>query len=508
MNLESFLSSVWPTFVLFCTGVWNWCKKRRAWLAFTATLMLLVYFGLFLYQTKLSDEIVVLTAARGTSSWRSGDDVASAISRRERFPGVNYSARAEMTSGAEEIKARLQSDTRGNVIAYYFNDNEPPDAMRVLLPLDYDYLHIVCRTSLISERPAQEPKYQFRDVQSQIQPGKVFAGPAGSETRILFDKIFKFYWKNSDQPEDFLNPAIGVWVQARSALRSGQIDVVFFMAPFGTDTMFDIAGDQKSVLLGLNDFDRALVQQEGNAFLSVTFPPNSYSAATFKAAPADSETTESSDREFQFCCEELATIATRRLMVCSTAMRRHDAYTIAAAVRGELESDSPQIGEAAAAPVGLASVPAQYELMKVHPGALMQARRQTAIPILEPGDLVSSNDLVLDVAHANSALRGRQADRIGDINHPGRRQEKRVRNAVTRSDKITIRPVTARFRKPAGNFRAARRPSLERIGNVTKANCRNITIRSDRISIRGSSKRKNRTSCSLRFEICRLNWSC
>jgi hypothetical protein len=284
-----------------------------------------------------------------------------------------------MTSGADEIKELLQRDTTGNVIGYYLNERDPPGNVRYLVPLDFDYLHIVCRAGLIPSRLADGFSHQFRDVQPLIQRSKVFAGPPGSETRRLFEQLFGFYWASPDEPEDFLHPAISDWVQARAALKSEMIDVVFFLAPFDTDTMRGIASDHDAVLLGLDDVRDALVSQDGNALVNVQLPANVYSAVPFSVKPDGPNAGPATQRKFQFCPKALGTIAARRLMVCSTAMCEADGFAIAEAVRSALAPDSQQIGEADALPIGAHELPPQYHLMEPHSGALMK-RTQTPPP--------------------------------------------------------------------------------------------------------------------------------
>jgi hypothetical protein len=368
-ELTEFLKAILPTIVRLSRHLSLWIRLHGKSLGYALLAAIaiawLVDFAVTEYRSYLSDDIVILTPARGTSGWRSGQRVADAIASKERFPGVKYTAHVEVTDGADEIRERIQRDTTGNVVAYYLNEGQPPANMRYLLPLDYDYLHIVCRAGLIPESQAHGFKHQFTDVQLLIQPNSIFAGPPGSETRQLFESIFRFYWKTSEEPEDYLHPAISDWVQARAALKTGMIDVVFFMAPFDTDTMRGIAGDQSAVLLGLDDVDEAITDDDGNALLHLQLPADAYSAARFEI-----ESDTGGKSEFRFCPKKLSTIAARRLMVCSTAMSPGDGFTIAEAVRSALASDSKQIGEVNSLPIGLEHLPAQYELMDAHAGAL------------------------------------------------------------------------------------------------------------------------------------------
>jgi hypothetical protein len=387
MKPESFLDTAWPTLVEWSQTGWRWYRRHSRQVLFALGAAFVAYVGLFVYQAKFNEEIVILTAARGTSSWRSVDRVVRTLRQVERVPGVNYTVRAETTAGAEEIRDRVRGDRRGNVIAYFQNEKDPPRDMRVLVPLDYDYLQIVCRPELIAGAAPEGSAYQFHDVLPKLQHNRVFAGPAESETRQLAESLFERYGAKLDK---LLNPAISDWVQAESALKAGDIDLVFYMGPFPSDTVDNFADGKSAVLLGIDDVQEALARHEGEAYLPVALPENAYSAEEWTvarpAAAADApagnaansargKTTDKTlekpaETTFRFCPRPLATVAARRLMVCSTAMPRGDGRLIAAAVLSALESDSPQMGDWKARPHGVTAFPEEYRLIEPHPGAI------------------------------------------------------------------------------------------------------------------------------------------
>src|SRR5262249_35915731 len=147
---------------------------------------------------------------------------------------------------------------------YYQNEKDPPADMRFLVPLDYDYLQILCRPELITGEAPQGSAYQLRNVLDKLRHARVFAGPAGSETRELTESVFSRYGKGL---EKLLNPAIQDWVQAQAALEAGDLDLVFYMGPFPSDTVQNFADGQSAVLLGIDDIQDALSRHEGDAFL-------------------------------------------------------------------------------------------------------------------------------------------------------------------------------------------------------------------------------------------------
>jgi hypothetical protein len=374
MNPESFLATAWPALVDWAQRTFRWCRTHSRGVLFALGAAFVAYVALFMYQAKFNEEIVILTAARGTSSWRSVDRIVEKLREVERVPGVNYTVRTETTNGAEEIGERVRGDRRGNVIGYYQNEKDPPLDMRVLVPLDYDYLQILCRPQLITQEAQDGSAYQFHDVLGKLKHPRVFAGPAGSETRQLAESLFQRY---GERLEPLLNPAIDDWVQAESALKAGDIDLVFYMGPFPSDTVDNFADGKSAVLLGIDDVQEALARHEGDAFLPVRLPKNAYSAEEWTISPPAAPATvpqaltamiksfvrltmlpaplptidsalpqevpakpspsmsrgKAPEISFRFCPRSLATVATRRLIVCSTAMRRPDGSRIAASVQ-------------------------------------------------------------------------------------------------------------------------------------------------------------------------------
>src|SRR5262249_11663218 len=277
MNPESFLSSAWPTLVDWGQSAWRWGRRNGRVVLFVLAAAGFAYVALFMYQSKFNEEIVVLTAARGTSSWRSVDRVVEKLSEAERVPGVKYTVRAEVTRGAEEISERVRGDRKGNVIAYYQNEADPPRGMQYLVPLDYDYLHILCRPELLPrELPPDGSAYRLRDVLEKLKYPRVFAGPAGSETRQLAECLFKRYGEGL---EGLLHPAIQDWVPAESALDANELDLIVYMGPFPSDTVQSFARGKNAVLLGIDDVQDALARHEGETLLPVKLPKNAYSAA-------------------------------------------------------------------------------------------------------------------------------------------------------------------------------------------------------------------------------------
>lgn len=377
MSPFEFLSAIWPTLVESVRRCWRWCVAHSLSLGYVAGTMVAVWVALIWYQSRFRDEIVILTAARGSSSFFSVDRLAKEIRATQRVPGVRYTVRTEMTDGAEEIERRLKGDVKGNLIAYYQNQKDPADEINMLVPLDYDYLHILCRAEFIGRKTSGEFKYQFREVLPKITGQRVFAGPPGSETRRLAECLCIRYGKHRDELENLLNPAIEDWVEARAGLKMGTLDLVFVMGPFDTNTIKAIADDKTAVLLGLEDSYEALARHEAFSLIPVRFPANSYSAAEWEVPTGRFLPDLLRKRRVEFCPRDLATVATRRLLVCSSAMKPSDGSLLAFAAMAALSSDSPEIGELTAKPPGAIGNPSLDKMIPSHAGAVV-SRTQVA----------------------------------------------------------------------------------------------------------------------------------
>ena len=338
-------------------------------------------------RSQFSEEIVILTAGRGTSSWRSADRVAQELRGKARVAGVNFLARVEETTGAAEIRQRLQNDRNGNLVAYFCDEHQSPDAdndkLRALLPLDYDYLHILCRVNVIagvlntksaSRHPA-DFSYDFAEVHHLLGHGKSYAGPIGSESRNVYETLISEYLPHATDPELYLNPAIRDWIEARAALNRGDIDFIFFMAPYKTDTIKSIAHDGTSVLVGISSQIEELTNGDTNAFQAARFPRQAYTAAPIKLSANGHNDNPLIPAEVEFCAgEKIRTIASRRLLICSKAMKEQDAYTIAQAARSALQSDSVDIGDEKATPL-LSTLASQPRRIAGHKGGLFETNK-------------------------------------------------------------------------------------------------------------------------------------
>lgn len=363
MNPKELWEMIWPIIFSGYKTIRLWYRTHRRWVWSALVCGAVIFCGLVWYQAHYHKTIVILTGPRGSSSWRCSKRIADRLADTQRIPGINYTVRTRDTNGSRDVDEQIRGDRDGQLIGFTDNGSDHPGELRTLLPLDFDYLHVLCRRKFLEElfastttsaswnrvragditslnmsegeTPAKYPLTLGAVLGKRRNP-RVFAGPQGSGCRYLAEKVYLRYGKEPHELEQDINPALSNWEQARAALSTGNVDIVFYLGPLGATTVEEIAiKDHSAVLLGLNEIQNALINHEGFSLLPETFPENSYCDAS----------AESSGYKLGFCTsEKLKTVVLRRLLVCSSTMQSNDAYIISQTVQKALGSDSRQIG--------------------------------------------------------------------------------------------------------------------------------------------------------------------
>jgi hypothetical protein len=336
--------------------------------------------GLSLYHKTFKKEILILTGTGGTSSSNSAEKVASHLTQISRVPGIPFSARIEQTNGLADIESRVGADAKGQVIGYYINCKKRVDHMKTLLPLDHEYLYILARVAFLdaatipTRTTGGGEHYEFGDIIRHLKNSplhsNIYAGPDGSTTRYVAERIFELADIEQSRFEQYLNPAIDDWNEAKAALRNGTIDIMFFMGPSETDTIRDIVEHELSaVMVGISEYQEGLKENEDYSLLYAHFLPNAYTAPPILVP--HSTGTDEVPALYNFCPTTIQTIATRRVMACSSSMDPRDAYEIAVAVKEALQS-GPFIGnwDTRKVPDSIRATEAEHDLgLNPHPGA-------------------------------------------------------------------------------------------------------------------------------------------
>jgi hypothetical protein len=327
--------------------------------------------GLIVWRSYSTSEIVLLAGPNGGDGELVADAIVDAFNRDSSVLGGTYRIRKELTDGFEENRRRIENDTSGLVFALAHDGFGESTRIRTLLPLNNSVLHVLCRKefwenctkSAITVRedkgnkPFNEVVMQINSIASNSknltgnawQPlgltrsPRVYLGPPDSGTRQMGTIVADYYQLPY---EGFAPTGIADWVDTRRAFRSGELDIAFFLGPPNSMIINQIASDGLCCLLDLEEVD-AIVQGHGQV-LKATLAEHSY-------APGES-----------FCPTKVSTLATRRVLICSTEMDTTTGFQLAVGTRDALRPRIPHLEWSFAPPKEKIEPQLSYLL---HPGA-------------------------------------------------------------------------------------------------------------------------------------------
>jgi TRAP-type uncharacterized transport system substrate-binding protein len=313
-----------------------WTFLRTHWMLILSLFVLLLVLnevGSYLFRSS-NRLITVYVGAPGSSNYRIRDRLAQAVRGITSIPGVTYRATVVPTGGSHEIENKVKDDTDGRSIGVIADGSHSPD-LRTLLPLDWDYVHVLARVGFLDGvRARLDNKWptDLSEVMPSLRYGRVFAGARESGTLDFATALFDRY-KNtpSESINDYLVPGISNWEQAESALKAGEIDLAFYCGPIGATTVQSIADDGTAVLLGLGDVQTALSEDADFALVETLIPKNTYRASQVRRANWLLDLISTAPKLY-FCANDIKSLAARRLIVASSSMSTQDAYLISSAL--------------------------------------------------------------------------------------------------------------------------------------------------------------------------------
>jgi hypothetical protein len=236
--------------------------------------------------------------------------------------GAAYRVSVQPTEGFEEIRRRINADETGRLIGFSHDGFGNAENVRILLPLDKNYLYILCRRDFLKESLSDPPPKSptFADVAPKLRPGRCALGPPNSGTRRLSELVMDNHDLSADK---FHAHGIANWYDMRAALNNESIDLAFYGGRLDADIVQAIANDGNCVMLGLDDERDALVQGRPYLFKE-QFEKNSFVAGDFCPAP-------------------MHTISSRSLLMCSSAMSDSTAYFLARNSQDAIRTSVPEI---------------------------------------------------------------------------------------------------------------------------------------------------------------------
>lgn len=386
MSLVELLKNLTPTITSGLIALWNYLTRFRMAVFAVALGLILAPLVWQYYSSYFVKQIVILVGPPGSSSARTGERLLSELRETQSQSGVHYQGTLQVTEGFEEIRRLVGQDSTGALIGFALDTRISAGNVSSLLPLEYDYLHVLCsqrwlkahlpqhdrllpvRLSTILDQIKQELSTSTESSPNSQALGRMFLGPADGATRLIADLLLE---NHELQPAIMANPYIDNWVEARTALLTGDVDLVFYCGPRNARTIQDIAEDHSAVLVSLEGIEGALADTTTFALADAEFPPGTYLASGIVSQTAITS------GDFPFCPPKIKTVTARRLLVCSSAMSTEDAYTIAQAASERLSEDGEFIGQWEVIPpgTGVGKDRTKVEL-EAHPGAKLFSSRK------------------------------------------------------------------------------------------------------------------------------------
>ncbi len=299
------------------------------------------------------------------------------------------------TQGYEENRSRIAEDTTGHLFGFAHDGFGNSSNVRVLLPLDDSYLHIVCRRKFLhqacngSSCDPDSPIFDRndegdlfvssrKDTKSKLTPKpeegalcrklsrvsletiidwadainhrpKVSLGPTQSGTRQLSEIVMEHFHQVADR--DYIKHDVNDWLELRNGLRLGHIDIGFYLGPLGSHVIKEIESDETAVLVHLQHVEAIVARHTQISYTE--FPPHLYGyrpcpsfrnkTGANKTGANEAGANEASSDILPPFCAGLSMLKTRKVLICSTAMPTSDAYALATLTRNALSSQVPQL---------------------------------------------------------------------------------------------------------------------------------------------------------------------
>ncbi len=298
-----------------------------------------------------SPAIVVYVGPRDSASARAGKSVVTELRHTLSPSGIPYRVRIENTTGFEDVRQNVENTIDGIAIGFLTEvENRQGDGddktgpLSALLPLDWDYLHVICRTGFLREierRTGKIPQNLAEVLSYLDKKHRVFLGTAGSNSAKLGEMILDQYGVSTSS---HAAPGIADWTGMRQAFQENMIDLAFYCGPVGSKTIMSIASDETVALIGVGPIAEALALQQNMVVVPAQLPENLARAEVVPkvavgAINSGQGSGEVSAQSISFCPKGLDTIKVRRFLVCSSSLSTADAYIIAQAAKRSLEGD-------------------------------------------------------------------------------------------------------------------------------------------------------------------------
>lgn len=396
--LPSLIQEFYKVLQVVIATLW---RKRQGVLNLLVVAIATVVVGQLWYSSE-HKQLVMFVGSRGSNSATIGPKIVGQIAMTRNPNGLPYNIVLEPT--LENITIRERMTIESNRIALgIIEDGQRVDGsleeageLRVLLPMEWDYLFVLCSRELFTRVKAatgNDPK-TLADVLAEVGKGKLFLGAETSTSH----RLAKFALDKFDiSMIEKTAKGIADWREMRTAFRNGELDLAFYSGPLGSKLIEEVASDKTAVLLGLGNITEAIQYESGFQVYSARLPENlvianssvsksdvtrRWSASSLMQrliANVSSKKTETF-APVAFSRPDLMTIASRRVLACPRSLSTADAYLLASTARSTLIEEGYFINlKADDLPLGSDQKTANPLRMPLHPGLEKLREGQTPV---------------------------------------------------------------------------------------------------------------------------------
>jgi hypothetical protein len=288
--------------------------------------------------------LVLFVGQPGSEMARVGQRLVDRIATTRNSSGVNYRISLEQISESSSIRDRMKSESSRIPLGFVDNsraDNiADDDPLRVLLPLEWEYLYVLCSREFLKHIQKEEALTLAEVVHDALKgkhKGRVYLGPNESASFTMAKLAIEKFGPCPNNED--LAQGIYDWRMMKRALKAGDLDLAFYTGPLGDDLIKEIADDKKSVLLSLGEITEAIQYEMGFQVYAANLPRNLFIAKEHKSISHS----EDEETPVAFCREHLHTIAIRRVLACPRSLSTADAYLLASTARTVFEENDHHI---------------------------------------------------------------------------------------------------------------------------------------------------------------------
>lgn len=305
----------------------------------SALVLVLVAMFLFqVYESHRTERVDFYTGRPGGDAEELAAAFKGQIEAASSAFGYKYPVVLHASQGYEDNRQHVAQDYVGTVVGLAYDGfGDDVSNVRILAPLRWHYLHVLCRKDFLEYLRKQGicvPEHpRFTDILPHVSFGRMHFGPPNSGTRYIAEMLLRHCLADSQRyvdvasdphravaaprpwtPGQLAAHGIADWDDMRSALLHGDIDVGILSASIGSGIVKEIARDGFTVLLNLDDVCDAVRDEHRSQVAVGEIAAHAYV------------------KDDAFCPQAVRTLIAREVLIGSQALSNRKAYVISNAV--------------------------------------------------------------------------------------------------------------------------------------------------------------------------------